>query len=89
MAGPSQAQAAPPSDLQSLPAADLFLPLLTHAQSLHGFTVCDASGHHVYVSDSMLALTGFSARDLHGCARAKVFRDALSCARALSPLNGR
>jgi hypothetical protein len=63
-----------PPDLQSLPAAQLFLPLLT--QSLHGFTVCDAAGCYIYASESVQNLFGFSPHALQGCAA------ATSCVRA-------
>jgi hypothetical protein len=58
-----------PPDLDSLPAAQLFWPLLT--RSLHVFTVCDAGGRYVYVSDSISNLLGWTPARMLGCARAR------------------
>jgi hypothetical protein len=82
MSSPTGAAAAAipalPPDRQSLPAAQLFLPLLT--QSLHGFTVCDAAGCYIYASESIQNLFGFSPHALQGCAAAHICGAAHVCA---------
>jgi hypothetical protein len=72
----------PTHELHTLPAVQLFLPLL--ACSTAGFTVCDEAGRYVYVSDSMSKLVGFSADTMLGCAAAPAPVRLEHCARCAS-----